>query len=111
MRADNSDGKEVAVCKDTAYTKTNYIAVQALSKRRNHHPPSHPDEDQDLRWMMSHAWEILKPVQDDTMRGFHNWLLSLVFPQHKLIILKFKTQFVFRFFLSQILENSSDGAV
>jgi|GEM_PF-3664505 len=28
-----------------------------------------------LRWMMNHAWSILKQVQDDTMRGFQNWIL------------------------------------
>jgi len=65
----------------------NYIAVfyqnkphwdsPALSSRVNHHPPCHPDEDQELRWMMSHALEILKHCdsyrnQDDTMRSSRN---------------------------------------
>jgi len=27
---------------------------------------------QGLRWMRNHAWEILKLVQDDTMRGILN---------------------------------------
>ncbi len=36
-------------------TKTNNIFVSVLIARQNHHPQCHPDEDQDLLWMMCHA--------------------------------------------------------
>jgi len=48
----------------------------------DHHPPCHPDVNQNPRWMMSHACQILKQVQDDTRRGVYRNIINF-FPSYR----------------------------
>ncbi|HET8686918.1 MAG TPA: hypothetical protein VFM18_09675, partial [Methanosarcina sp.] len=51
--------KDLIFTVDELYQNIFHISLRFLIQRLYHHPPCHPDEDQDQWWMMSHAWQIL----------------------------------------------------